>query len=66
MKLLWGVRSKMLPQVADLGALVAASDALMRELGWVQRGDLICVVAGTPFHVPGKTDLIKLHHIGEN
>lgn len=65
MKLLWGVRSKILPQVADLDALVAAADALLLELGWVQRGDLICVVAGTPFYVPGKTDLIKLHHIGE-
>ena len=65
MKLLWGVRSKILPQVDDLDALVAAADALMLELGWVERGDLICVVAGTPFYVPGKTDLIKLHHIGE-
>jgi len=64
MKLLWGVRSKMLPQVDDVDALVAAADALMLELGWVDRGDLICVVAGTPFHLPGKTDLIKLHHIG--
>ena len=42
-----------------------AADALTLELGWVERGDLICVVAGTPFYVPGKTDLIKLHHIGE-
>lgn len=66
MKLLWGVRSKILPQVDDLDALVAATDVLMQELGWVERGDLICVVAGTPFHVPGKTDLIKLHHIAEN
>ena len=65
MKLLWGVRSKILEQVDDLDALVAASDALMLELGWVERGDLICVVAGTPFRVTGKTDLIKLHHIGE-
>ncbi len=65
MKLLWGVRSKILPQVADLDALVVATDALMQELGWVQRGDLICVVAGTPFRVPGKTDLIKLHRIDE-
>ena len=65
MKLLWGIRSKMLTQVDDLDALVAAADALMLELGWVERGDLICVVAGTPFRVTGKTDLIKLHHIGE-
>ena len=65
MKLLWGVRSKILPQVDDLDALVAATDALLLELGWVERGDLICVVAGTPFRVTGKTDLIKLHHIGE-
>jgi pyruvate kinase len=65
MKLLWGVRAKPFEQVRDLDELVEAVQAMMVELEWVKEGDLICIVAGTPFEVRGKTDLIKLHRIGE-
>ena len=65
MKLLWGVRAKQLEQVRDLDSLVAKAETLLLKAGWVERGDLISVVAGTPFRVAGKTDLIKLHRIGD-
>jgi pyruvate kinase len=65
MKLLWGVRAKPIAQVRDIDELVETVQSLMIELHWVQPGDLICIVAGTPFEVRGKTDLIKLHRIGE-
>ncbi len=65
MKLLWGVRAKPIDQVRDLDELVEAIQAMMLDLKWVTEGDLICIVAGTPFEVRGKTDLIKLHRIGE-
>ncbi len=65
MKLLWGVRAKQLEQVRDLDALVAKAQALLVKMGWVEHGDLILVVAGTPFQIAGKTDLIKLHRIGD-
>jgi len=65
MKLLWGVRAKPVEQVRDLDELVEVIQAMMLELKWVKKGDLICIVAGTPVEVRGKTDLIKLHRIGE-
>ncbi len=65
MKLLWGVRAKPIKQIGDIDSLVEMVQSLMIELHWVQEGDLICIVAGTPFEVRGKTDLIKLHRIGE-
>jgi pyruvate kinase len=65
MKLLWGVRAKPIDQVRDIDELVDTVQALLLELEWVKPGDLICIVAGTPFEVRGKTDLIKLHRIGE-
>ena len=65
MKLLWGVRAKPIRQVGDIDELVDTVQSLLLELSWVQPGDLICIVAGTPFEVRGKTDLIKLHRIGE-
>ena len=65
MKLLWGVRAKQLGQVKDLDALVAKTQTILLSAGWVKKGDLISVVAGTPFRVAGKTDVIKLHRINE-
>jgi pyruvate kinase len=66
MKLLWGVRAKTIKQVADIDDLVKVVESMLVRLKWVQKGDLICVIAGTPFQVAGKTDLIKLHTIGED
>jgi pyruvate kinase len=66
MKLLWGVRAKPIEQVRDIDELVRVVQSLLVELKWVEPGDLICLVAGTPFEVRGKTDLIKLHRILED
>jgi pyruvate kinase len=66
MKLLWGVRAKIIDQVRDIDELVSVVHSMMVDLHWVQKGDLICIVAGTPFEVRGKTDLIKLHRIDED
>ncbi len=64
-KLLWGVRSKQIRAVEDLDALVSLVDSLMRNLGWVESGDLAVLVCGTPLSVGGRTDLVKLHRIGQ-
>ena len=65
MKLLWGVRSKLVDEIQDVDHLVKVAESLLLRLGWVESGDLICIVAGTPFRVSGRTDLIKLHRIGK-
>ena len=65
LKLLWGVRSKHIRQVDNVDALVALVDSLMLDLSWVENGDLIVLVCGTPLSVGGRTDLVKLHRIGQ-
>ncbi len=65
LKLLWGVRSKHIRQVEDLDSLVSMVDELMRDLRWAENGDLIVIVCGTPLSVGGRTDLVKLHRIGQ-
>ena len=64
MGLLWGVRPKPAREITDLDQLVLTAESALLSDKMVERGDLICVVAGTPFAVPGKTDLIKLHRVG--
>ncbi len=64
MALLWGVRPQPVNQIGDLDHLVLSAESILLGRRLAARGDLICLVAGTPFLVPGKTDLIKLHRIG--
>jgi pyruvate kinase len=64
MGLLWGVRALSVREMGDLDHLVVSAESLLRQQQLAAEGDLICLVAGTPFLIPGKTDLIKLHRIG--
>lgn len=65
MNLLWGVDAKEIKPVTQVDELAQCADTLLCSLGLTQPGDLICLVAGTPFQMAGKTDLIKFHEIRE-
>ncbi len=66
MGLLWGVRPQSVREIGDLDHLVLSAESILLHRGLAARGDLICLVAGTPFLIPGKTDLIKLHRLGRH
>ncbi len=65
MELYWGVRTQVIGLVDHTDALALVADALLAKLGWAEKGDLICITAGTPLQLPGKTNLIKLHRVGD-
>jgi pyruvate kinase len=46
----------------DALAVEAERDLLRRRLA--SKGDLIVLVAGTPLHTAGSTNLLKLHTVG--
>jgi len=64
MGLLWGVRPQPVRDIGDLDHLVLSAESILLGAGLAARGDLLCLVAGTPFLTPGKTDMIKLHRLG--
>ena len=66
MGLYWGVDALRVDGVQDVDQLVGVVDSLLPRTGRAKSGDLICLTAGTPFHVRGKTDLIKLHTVSES
>ena len=65
MELYWGVRTQVIGLVDHTDALTLVADVLLAKLGWAEKGDLICITAGTPLQLPGKTNLIKLHRVGD-
>jgi pyruvate kinase len=65
MALYWGVHPMLVPSPKDTDEMIAqAVGAAMRE-GHVDEGDLVVITAGTPLGVPGSTNLIKVHCIGQ-
>ena len=64
MKLLWGVRSRPVRDIVDLDQLLLTIESVLKGAEWAENGDLVVVVAGTPFGVGGRTNMIKLHRIG--
>jgi pyruvate kinase len=65
MALSWGVEPVLVETIGGTAHLVKLSaEAAMRILG-AGASDVMAIVAGTPYNVPGKTNLIKVQQIGD-
>src|ERR671936_521823 len=60
MALEWGVTPHLIPECADVEALIDRSIAAALESGLVEQGDRVVITAGTAVNLPGTTDLIKV------
>jgi pyruvate kinase len=50
----------LIPECADVDALLARSLAAARDSGLVDEGERVVITAGTAVNLPGTTDLIKV------
>ncbi|MCL6481014.1 MAG: pyruvate kinase [Firmicutes bacterium] len=64
MSLYWGVVPRKIHSVRDIDSLAALAERRLLEEKLVRRGDVVAIVAGTPFGIPGTTNFLKLHRIG--
>jgi pyruvate kinase len=60
----WGVMPRTISGVHGLEDLVAVTEKRLLEERLVSRGDVVGIVAGTPFSVGGTTNFMKFHVIG--
>jgi len=63
--LTWGVETFLAPAVKHTDDMIRQVDGLLQEVGRCQRGDEVVIVAGTPPGVPGSTNLLRLHRMGD-
>ncbi|AVM00936.1 pyruvate kinase [Gordonia iterans] len=61
----WGVEPFLVGRASSTDAMIDQLDAFCDEHGAVKRGGVVVVVAGAPPQVPGSTNLLHLHRIGE-
>jgi pyruvate kinase len=62
--LTWGVQTYLVPPVTHTDAMVRQVDAALLELGHVHQGDNVVIVAGSPPGIPGSTNALRVHVMG--
>ncbi|MFF3330713.1 pyruvate kinase [Streptomyces sp. NPDC002888] len=66
LNLTWGVETFLTPHADSTDAMVDQVDELLLKYGRCERGDVVVITAGSPPGVSGATNLVRVHHIGED
>lgn len=66
LNLTWGVETFLGPHVESTDAMVAQVDEELLRIGRCAKGDVIVITAGSPPGVAGSTNLVRVHHVGED
>ena len=61
----WGVEPGIVPTVAHTDEMVKQVDQWLIEHGEAQVGDQVIIVAGAPPGIPGSTNALRVHIIGD-
>ncbi|HUR74745.1 MAG TPA: pyruvate kinase [Sporichthya sp.] len=61
----WGVETFLVPEVRHTDEMVKQVDATLLALGRVEVGDRIVIIAGSPPGIPGSTNAMRVHRMGD-
>jgi len=62
----WGVESHVVPFVHSTDEMVDLVDQELQKLNVFNDGDVVVMTAGSPPGVPGTTNMVRVHHLGES
>jgi pyruvate kinase len=66
LNLTWGVETFLGPMVQTTDEMVQQVDEQLLRTGRCKKGDVVVITAGSPPGVPGATNMVRVHHIGED
>lgn len=66
LSLTWGVETFLVPAVQHTDEMVRQVDSAMLELGRMQPGEVVTIVAGSPPSTSGSTNAMRVHRLGVN
>ncbi|WP_062377643.1 pyruvate kinase [Demequina pelophila] len=61
----WGIHAELVERVDSTDAMVNLVDSFLKESGRAVDGEYVVVVSGTPVGVPGTTNSIFVHKVGQ-
>lgn len=65
LSLVWGVMPLLVSETAGTDEMIAASIQTALAANYIKCGDLVVITAGVPVGVPGTTNLLKVHIVGD-
>ncbi len=65
LSLTWGVETFLIDPVEHTDEMVRAVDEQLLRIGRVKEGELVVIVAGSPPGVPGSTNALRIHRMGD-
>ena len=63
--LTWGVETFRTDPVEHTDEMVRQVDEQLLEIGRVEEGDLVVIIAGSPPGIPGSTNALRIHRMGD-
>ena len=63
--LTWGIESFLVPASRHTDQMTFQVDEALLESGCCVEGDTVVIVAGTPPGIPGSTNDVRVHHVGD-
>jgi pyruvate kinase len=61
----WGVETFLTNPVEHTDEMVRQVDEALLEIGRVEQGDLVVIIAGSPPSIPGSTNALRIHRMGD-
>jgi pyruvate kinase len=61
----WGVEPMITPMVSHTDEMVKQVDAILIDSHRVQKGENVVIVAGSPPGIPGSTNAMRVHRVGD-
>jgi pyruvate kinase len=65
LSLTWGVETFLTQDVEHTDEMVRQVDEALLEIGRVDLGDLVVIIAGSPPGIPGSTNALRIHRMGD-
>jgi pyruvate kinase len=65
LSLTWGVETFLAPEVEHTDEMVRQVDEQLLQIGRVKEGDLVVIIAGSPPGIPGSTNALRIHRMGD-
>jgi pyruvate kinase len=63
--LTWGVETFLVPEVKHTDEMVLQVDKRLLEVARCSHGDEVVIVAGAPPGIPGSTNALRIHRMGD-
>jgi pyruvate kinase len=65
LSLSWGIEAFKMPPVNHTDEMVMQIDEALLKIGRVSEGDLVVLIGGSPPGIPGSTNALRIHRIGD-